>query len=515
MRKSGILLHISSLPSEYGIGKFGRGAYKFVDFLKKCRIGLWQILPLSPTGYGDSPYQSYSAFAGNPYFIDFELLEADGLLMKSDYTTIDWNHDPDKVDYEFIEENIYPVLKKAYSRFKPDSEYYLFEYTSRDWLDDFALFMALKQNNNGLPWYQWPASLAMAENSAVDEAKKSLSNEIKFHKFIQYCFIKQWKKLKKYANSKGIEIIGDIPIYVSYDSVEVWKNPELFSLDQNKKPIAVAGCPPDTYSPTGQLWGNPLYNWRFHQRTDYEWWTKRFKNATELFDIVRIDHFRGFESFYSIPFENKTAEFGIWQKGPNSEIFRRAELSIGKMNIIAEDLGFITEEVQAMLDRTGYPGMKVIQFGFSNPRNDYLPHNYLTTNSFAYTGTHDNDTLKGWYKSLDKQTRDFCKAYLNVQNDEDVPYALLRTVWSSVAQAAVAQFQDFAEKGSDSRMNTPSTLSGNWKYRAKETDFTTELKEKILMLNILFNRCTRPAPKKERNDLHEQTDFSDRFKKKP
>lgn len=509
MRKSGILLHISSLPSEYGIGKLGKNAYEFVDFLAECRVGLWQILPLSPTSYGDSPYQSFSAFAGNPYFIDFELLEEEGLLLKSDYAKIKWENESGKVDYEFLYNNVYDVLRKAFARFKPTKEYNVYELMTREWLDDYALFMALKFRNNGLPWYKWSRPLAMAENSAVDQAKRVLADEIKFHKFIQYCFYWQWNALKEYANANGIEIVGDIPIYVSHDSVEVWKNPELFCLDENKSPIAVAGCPPDPFSPTGQLWGNPLYDWKYHKRTDYEWWIKRLKNATETYDIVRIDHFRGFESYFCIPFGNETAEVGIWQKGPDAELFKKAEAVLGKMNIIAEDLGFITDDVQKMLDKTGYPGMKVTEFGFDSPKSDYLPHNFTTSNCYAYTGTHDNDTLVGWYRSLEKPSLDFCRTYLNVEKDEDIPYAMIRMTWASIAQSAVAQFQDFALEDSDCRMNIPSTVSGNWVYRAKKEDFTNELKQKIRILNMLYNRATpiKQIITEERTDSNEQTDF--------
>lgn len=509
MRKSGILLHVSSLPSEYGIGKFGKEAYRFTDFLEECRVSLWQILPLSPTSYGDSPYQSFSAFAGNPYFIDFELLEEDGLLEKKDYTSVNWERNPDSVDYEFLYKNVYNVLRKAFERFSPTPEYRLFEMISRDWLDDYALFMSLKFHFDGAPWYKWPSELAKAEKDAVDKAKKQFEKDIKFHKFIQYIFHTQWKKLKQYANEKGISIVGDIPIYVSYDSVEVWKTPEMFDLDENKTPVAVAGCPPDCFSPTGQLWGNPLYNWKYHRETGYEWWIKRIKNASEIYDTIRIDHFRGFESYYSIPYGNETAEVGIWQKGPNSELFEKAEEELGSLSIIAENLGFITPEVQEMLDRCGYPGMKVVEFGFSDGENDYLPHNFTDTNSYSYTGTHDNDTLTGWYRSLDEETLEFCMDYLNVKKETDIPDAMLRLVWSGVSEAAVAQLQDFTGEDASCRMNTPSTLSGNWVYRAKKEYFSDELKEKILKLNILYNRCGAQAAKEdERIEENEQTDIS-------
>ncbi|MBP0961864.1 MAG: 4-alpha-glucanotransferase [Oscillospiraceae bacterium] len=500
MRKSGILLHISSLPSEYGIGKMGREAYRFADFLAETKTGLWQILPLSPTSYGDSPYQSFSAFAGNPYFIDFELLEEEGLLKKDEYTSIKWEQDKEKIDYEFLYENVYKVLRKAYSRFEITPEYRLFEMINRKWLGDYALFMSLKFRYDGKPWYKWPEELAMCDKDAIKKAKEELKDEIGFHKFIQFCFKKQWTALKTYANEKGIKIIGDIPIYVSLDSTEVWKTPELFELDEDKKPVAVAGCPPDCFALTGQLWGNPLYDWDYHKKTDFSWWISRIQNAAETYDIIRIDHFRGFAGYYCIPYGNETAEVGIWKKGPGAKLFKKAEEELGKLDIIAENLGFLTPDVQDMLDEVGYPGMKVIEFGFSDSKNDYLPHNFTDTNSYSYTGTHDNDTLVGWYKSLDKDSKKFCLDYLNVKLDTQIPEAMLRLVWSGVSDAAVAQFQDFIDADTDCRMNIPSTLSGNWTYRAHKEDFTEKLKEKILKLNTLYNRCSEPAPDEDKTN---------------
>lgn len=509
MRKSGILLHISSLPSRYGIGKMGKEARRFADFLEETRTALWQILPLSPTSYGDSPYQSFSAFAGNPYFIDFETLEEEKLLTRSEYADIKWEQNSRKIDYEFLYNNVYKVLRKAFSRFTVSPEYRLFEMISRDWLDDYALFMSLKFRYNGKPWYKWPHELAMYEKEAVSRARTELDEEIRFHKFIQFIFRKQWMSLKEYANEKGISIIGDIPIYVSYDSAEVWTMPELFDLDEAKTPVAVAGCPPDCFSPTGQLWGNPLYNWKYHKKTSFDWWIKRIRNASDIYDIIRIDHFRGFEGYYCIPYGNETAEVGIWQKGPGASLFKKAEEELGPLNIIAENLGFITPEVQKMLDEVGYPGMKVVEFGFSDSQNDYLPHNYTDTNNYAYTGTHDNDTLAGWYRSLDSESLDFCRDYLNTESDRDIPAAMLRLVWSGISDAAVAQFQDFTGAGTECRMNIPSTLSGNWTYRASSADFTEKLKSEILRLNTLYNRCSEPVIKRERENNNEQTDISD------
>lgn len=490
MRKGCILMHISSLPSEYGIGKMGRHAFEFVDFLKKSGIKCWQILPISPTSYGDSPYQSFSVNAGNPYFIDFEVLEGDGLLEEHEYNEIEWESSPDKVDYSIIYDRCFDVLRVAHSRFKPSKfpSYKKFCDKNKSWLDEYALFMALKFKNDGKPWYEWEKSISMHKPKAVAEAKKELKKDISFYKFIQFEFSRQWTELKKYANDAGIEIIGDIPIYCALDSVEAWSAPKLFQFDKNRKPVAVAGCPPDDFSPTGQLWGNPLYNWDYHKKTGYEWWINRVGCAAELYDIVRIDHFRGFESYYAIPYGNEDATVGEWQKGPNHELFRLAEEKLGKLNIIAEDLGFITPEVRELLDKSGYPGMKVLQFGFSDGENEHLPHNFTTTNCYAYTGTHDNETLIGWVETSSAKSVKFAKKYLNVSKKKSIPMAIVRAAWASVAQTAVAQMQDFLESGKDGRMNTPSTLGINWQFRTRSEDFTPELAKKIKRLNKLYNR---------------------------
>lgn len=490
MRKGCILMHISSLPSEYGIGKMGKNAFAFVDFLKKSGIKCWQILPLSPTSYGDSPYQSFSVNAGNPYFIDFEILEGDGLLEKSDYDKIVWESTADKVDYSLIYEHCFDVLKIAYNNFRPSrfSDYKKFCDENKSWLNEYALFMALKFKNDGKAWYEWEPELAMHKKKAVDAVKKELKKETGFFKFMQFEFARQWSALKSYANEKGIEIIGDIPIYCALDSVEAWATPKLFQFDKNKKPVAVAGCPPDEFSPTGQLWGNPLYNWSYHKKTDFEWWVSRIKRASELYDIVRIDHFRGFESYYAIPYGNEDATVGEWEKGPDYELFRVAEEKLGRLNIIAEDLGFITPEVRSLLDKSGYPGMKVLQFGFSDGENEHLPHNFASTNYYAYTGTHDNETLRGWIEASSPASMKFAKKYLGVKKKSEIPMAMIRSAWGSVAQTAVAQMQDFLDSGKEARMNTPSTLGKNWKFRTKKEDFTPGLAKKIRKLNKMYNR---------------------------
>jgi len=490
MRKSCILMHISSLPSEYGIGKMGKSAFEFVDFLKSAGVSCWQILPLSPTSYGDSPYQSFSVNAGNPYFIDFGILEGDGLLEHHEYASYKWESQPGRVDYSVIYKNCFEVLRLAFQRFKPARHpaYKQFCEDNKHWLDEYALFMALKDKNGGKAWYEWGEDLSMHKAKAVAEAKKQLKKEMGFYKFLQFEFSRQWTELKKYANDNGISIIGDIPIYCALDSVEAWADHRLFQFDRKRRPVCVAGCPPDDFSPTGQLWGNPVYDWKYHKKTGYVWWTERIRAAAALYDIVRIDHFRGFESYYTIPYGSEDATVGEWKKGPDCELFRTVEEKLGRLNIIAEDLGFLTPEVHVMLEKCGYPGMKVLQFGFSDGKNEYLPHNFTTTNCFAYTGTHDNETLNGWVETLDKKSLKFAMKYLNVRKKKDIPMAVVRAAWGSVAEVACAQIQDFLDSPKEDRMNTPSTLGGNWEFRIKQSDLTPELAKKIRKLNKLYNR---------------------------
>lgn len=517
MRKSCILMHISSIPSRYGIGKLGRNAYDFVDFLVKSGVKCWQILPLNPTSYGDSPYSSFSAYAGNPYFIDFDILKHQGLLCDEDYQYIDWEKSPNSIDYTTLYENCYEVLRIAFSNYRKElsKNYDTFVAENSFWLDDYALYMALKFKNDGKPWCEWDKKYALRNFNSIKSIKSKLADEIEFFKFIQYKFYEQWFELKKYANDKGIEIIGDIPIYVAYDSADVWSKPELFKLNKDGSPIEVAGCPPDVFSPKGQLWGNPIYNWNAHKKDNYSWWVSRIKYASKIYDVVRIDHFRGFESYYTIPFGSKDAVIGKWCKGPDYELFKTLEDKLGKLNIIAEDLGFITPEVQQLLDKTGFPGMKVLQFGFDNPKNQYLPHNFKSSNCIAYTGTHDNDTIKGWVYSQDKKTIKFCKKYLNVKKKKRLPWAIIELTWSSVAYIAVAQMQDLLDIGSEGRMNTPSTLGNNWQFRTQKSDFTNELAQKIYELNELYNRLDIPDKEETNEEVSiddEKTSLNDALK---
>lgn len=489
MRASGILLHISSLPGEYGIGKLGREAYKFADFLKSAKQRYWQILPVSPTSYGDSPYQSFSIYAGNPYFIDLETLEADGLLKPGDYKDTDWGK-KGTIDYGCIYEKLYGILRKAYERYKKTGDTACEVFAEENpWCADYALFMSLKFAHGGKAWYEWEMPLRMFEKSAVEKARKKYADDIGFHTFLQYEYAKQWRALKEYVNSLGIDIIGDIPIYVAYDSVEVWTEPELFLLDKDKKPIDVAGCPPDVFTAKGQLWGNPLYRWDVMEGQGFKWWKDRLRAACTTYDVVRIDHFRGFESYYTIPYGNEDAIIGEWRKGPGMKLFKAVKAELGKRRIIAEDLGFITKDVAKLLKASGYPGMKVLQFAFDpDGKSGYLPHNFGSSNYVCYTGTHDNETAAGWVKSSDRKTLRFCREYLNVKRNRDIPWAMIRAAWASIADTAIAPMQDILELGRDARMNIPSTLGGNWQWRMSGGELTDELAGRIAELTVTYDR---------------------------
>ena len=407
MRRSGMLLPVASLPSKYGIGTFSKEAYDFVDMLHSAGQKLWQILPLGPTGYGDSPYQSFSTFAGNPYFIDLDQLVGEGLLTEEECNSYDWGNKSNYIDYEKVYLSRFKILRKAYKRSNIGDSKKFNAYCKKNswWLDDYALYMSIKDSYDGKPWIEWDEEIRERKEDALLSYKRDLEEEIEFYKYLQYLFSQQWHKLKAYANKKGISIIGDIPIYVSLDSSDTWANPELFQLDKECLPTAVAGCPPDSFCETGQLWGNPLYDWEYHQFTDYEWWIKRIKYSFDLYDIVRIDHFRGFDEYYSIPYGDKTAVNGTWEKGPGIELFKYLRQELGEVDIIAEDLGFLTESVKQLLKDTGYPGMKILQFGFdSREDSDYLPHNY-DRNCVVYTGTHDNNTISGWYKEISREDK--------------------------------------------------------------------------------------------------------------
>lgn len=489
MRSSGVLLGIASLNGDYGIGKMGVEARRFVDFLAKSGQHYWQILPLAPTGYGDSPYQSCSIHAGNPYFIDFEQLEADGLLKPEEYKNVEFGDHVQYINYGMIYNTVFDVLDIAYRRFKPDDDYTGFLEKHKSWVEDYALFMALKAENGGKPWNEWDDDLRMAKPSAIAKAKERLAYKIGYYIFLQYEFFKQWTALKKYANDAGVEIIGDMPIYCALDSVEVWLSPELFQLDENKNPTNVAGCPPDAYAEEGQLWGNPLYNWKDMQANGYKWWIDRIAFATEIYDVLRIDHFRAFAGYYSIPAGDSNAIRGKWHDGPRMELFNSTNYWLGKKRIIAEDLGFVTEDVKQLLSDTGYPGMKVLQFAFDpNATSDYLPCNYKSSNYICYTSTHDSDTLAGWVESLDGEALDFCLGYFGLEDKLGLHEAMLRAAWSSVAKVCITQLQDIVGLGNEARINTPSTVGTNWRWRISEDILSKENAEKLLKLSKTYNR---------------------------
>lgn len=492
MRKSGILLPVASLPGKYGIGSFSKEAYKFIDYLKASGQSYWQILPLGPTGYGDSPYQSFSTYAGNPYFIDLDTLIEEGLLKKSEVNKFDWGNNASYIDYEKIWLSRFKVLEIAYKRsnIEKKASYRKFVNDNKFWLDDYALYMAVKNSFGGVSFIEWDEDIRRREPKALAKYKKELKEEIGFYKFQQYKFAEQWYKLKAYANKNGIKIIGDIPIYVAFDSADTWANPELFKFDKEGYPTGVAGCPPDGFSATGQLWGNPLYDWKYHKKTGFEWWVNRIRNCYKLYDVIRIDHFRGFDEYYNIPYGDPTAEFGKWEKGPGIALFKTLKKELGELDIIAEDLGFLTESVLKLVKDTGYPGMKVIEFAFdSREDSDYLPHRYVQ-NCIVYTGTHDNNTLKGWVKELSKHDRNFAERYLNNADTspDEIHWDYIRLAMSSVAKLCVIPVQDYLGLGEEARINTPATLGDNWKWRLSDKALTKALSKKIYTMTKLYAR---------------------------
>ena len=492
MRSSGILLPVASLPGKYGIGAFSKEAYKFIDFLKAAGQNYWQILPLGPTGYGDSPYQSFSTFAGNPYFIDLDTLIEEGLLKKSEVNKYDWGNNGSYIDYEKIWLSRFKVLKIAYERSEVEKKSAYKKYIKENafWLDDYALYMAVKNKFGGVSFIEWDEDIRRRNPEAIAKYQKELKSEIGFYKFQQFKFNEQWNKLKAYANKNGVKIVGDIPIYVAFDSADTWANPELFKFDKNGLPTGVAGCPPDGFSATGQLWGNPLYNWKYHKKTGYAWWVERIRNCYKLYDVIRIDHFRGFDEYYNIPYGDPTAEFGNWEKGPGIDLFKTLKRELGEIDVIAEDLGFLTDSVLKLVKDTGYPGMKVLQFAFdSREDSDYLPHNY-TPNSVVYTGTHDNNTIQGWYKELSKRDKNFALRYLNNSNSDEseIHWDYIRLALGSVSKLCVIPIQDYLGLGAEARINTPATLGTNWKWRLSEKALTKSLAKKIYDITKLYAR---------------------------
>ena len=493
MRSSGVLMSLTSLASPYGVGTMGAQARTFVDFLHDAGQSWWQLLPTGPTGYGDSPYQSFSTFAGNPYLIDLDELAGEGLLEPEEYRALDWGDDPAEVDYGLLYRQRFPVLRLAVERLLADvpEDYPVFLATNGTWLPDYALFMALKNANGGDPWWQWPRPLRFRERAALADARRELSGEIAFWQGLQYLFFHQWRALKSYANGQGVGFIGDLPIYVARDSADVWARPDQFQLDEELLPTEVAGVPPDAFTADGQLWGNPLFNWEKMAGEGYGWWIERIRRQRGAYDLLRIDHFRGFEAYYAIPYGEETAKNGRWRPGPGMALFRAVEHALGKQPIIAEDLGYLTEGVRRLLQDTGFPGMKVLQFAFdSREESDYRPHTY-PHNCVAYVGTHDNDTALGWLAACAPDDRDFAIDYLKLTEAEGYHWGLMRGVLSSTADLAVVTAQDLLGLGSEGRMNEPSTLGGNWAWRALPGVFTPELAQRLRHETALYGRLAQ------------------------
>ncbi len=489
-KKAGILLHISSLPNEYGIGTFGKSAYQFVDFLEATKQSYWQVLPMGPTSYGDSPYQAVSVFAYNQYFIDFDLLKEDGLLKESDYIDVDFGNNQLDIDYAKLFNNKNHILKLAYKNHQKFSkEFNDFKEKNNFWLNDYATFLVLKEEFNFMAWNTWPIEFKIREPKIIDDFQKDNFEIIDIIKFIQFLFYRQWEKLRDYANKKNIEIIGDMPIYVAYDSSDVWSNPEMFYLNEKLAPIEVAGCPPDAFSEDGQLWGNPLYNWDYMKNSKYSWWVKRIEKAFEIYDVVRIDHFRGFAGYFAIPFGDKTARNGSWRKGPGYDLFKTINEELNNPKIIAENLGFLDDEVLKLLNDCKYPGMHILQFEFGN-MNDYIPiKDDFNSNNIIYSGTHDNQMLASWYLELDDNAKKTVDEIANIKSLKEVNQKLIELCMSKSPDLCIIPIQDYLELNDETgRMNTPSTTGKNWRYRMSKKDITKKLIDKISKITIKYNR---------------------------
>ena len=487
-RSAGVLLPVSSVPSPYGIGSFGEGARRWVDFLHDAGQSFWQILPLNPTGHGDSPYQSFSAFAGNPYFIDFDELCSENLLEPADYTNIRWGSSDKRIDYGKLYKYRGQVLRKAFSRFRDDTALDGF-IENNSWFDHYSLYMVIKASQELRPWMEWDEPLRSRRPDALDRIKADFKDDIRYHAFVQYQFDRQWQALRKYANAKDVQIIGDIPIYVSLDSADVWENPELFQLEDDGYPSEISGCPPDSFSEDGQLWGNPLYDWDAMAKADYLWWTQRLRKNFELFDVLRLDHFRGLESYFAIPFEAKTAEKGKWKPGPGKEFIDVIERTVPDARIIAEDLGFLTDEVRDLLEYSTYPGIKLLQYSFDDREvGEYIPYGFAA-NTVAYTGTHDNDTVRGWSKTApDICIRD-AMYYIGIRRKSDLPRGMIRLALLSGSNLAIIPMQDWLGLGSGSRLNTPATVGGgNWRWRLGKRTLSPGLAEDMARMTKIYGR---------------------------
>lgn len=489
-RASGILMHISSLPGAYGIGDFGKEAYNFVDFLEQAKQKYWQILPLGITNFGDSPYSSFSAFAGNPYFIDLDELIKLGYLLEEMVKSSDLGYNPLYIDYGKLYENKMFLLREAYNNAKNSILHELNKFYEKEkiWLKEFALFMTLKESFNGVSWLEWPEEYRNYNSKTVKEFFLQNKDKIYFWVFTQYMFSIQWERLKNYANKKEIKIIGDLPIYVSEDSADVWSKPYIFKLDENLMPITVSGCPPDYFTDTGQLWGNPIYNWSYLESTGYGWWIDRIKHSFKIFDTLRIDHFRGFDAYWEVKYGEKTAVNGQWTKGPGIKLFNKIKEELGELDIIAEDLGFYTESLGELLKQTGFPNMKVLQFAFDTKGDShFLPHNY-EKNSVVYIGTHDNHPSMAWLKTAPKDECDYAIKYLRLNEEEGFHWGFIKSAWSSTSYLAIAQMQDLLGTGEETRTNEPSTIGKNWRWRINRAELNSELAKKIADITITYRR---------------------------
>ena len=490
-RSSGILLHISSLPSPYGIGTLGKEAYAFADFLKAAGQTYWQLLPLGPTSYGDSPYQSFSTFAGNPYFIDLDLLAADGLLDSAELEDVDWGGDPRHVDFGKIYESRFAVLRRAFRRGWDRDRAAVEDFASENpWLPNYALYMAVKSRFGMKSWLEWPdADIRVRKPEAVERYRRELREDVDFFTYLQYLFYRQWNALRDYIHSLGLKIIGDLPIYVAMDSADVWAEPEFFQLGEGNVPTEVAGVPPDYFTADGQLWGNPLYDYDRMRADGFGWWIRRVEGASRLFDVIRIDHFRGLESYWAVPYGSKTARVGRWRKGPGMDLVGVLTSWFHGLDIIAEDLGFLTPEVHQLLDASGLPGMKVLEFAFDTREpSNYLPHTY-PRNCVCYVGTHDNETVMQWREQADRSNITFARKYLGLNAEEEFNWGVIRGGMSSVADTFVVQMQDCLGLGADSRMNTPGSLGGNWQWRLLPGEASPGLAKKLCQYARMYGRC--------------------------
>ena len=496
-RSSGVLMHITSLPNAFGIGSFGQSAYDFVDFLVETKQTYWQILPLTTTSYGDSPYQSFSAIAGNTHLIDFDLLTQMGLLKESDYASVNFGDDPTSVNYERIFYARRPILETAVKNFLANqslqADFNHFEKNNRLWLDDFAEFMAIKEHFGNQALQKWDDKKAVARDpKTLEKYRTMLADQIQYFKVTQYFFFKQWGELKDYANQRGIKIIGDMPIYVAADSVEVWTKPELFQLDKERNPLFVAGVPADQFSATGQLWGNPLYDWEEHKKQGYTWWIHRIEESFKIYDVLRIDHFKGFSDYWQVDGKAEVAKDGSWQPGPGYDLFKAVKEQLGDLPIIAEDLGNIDDKARKLLADCNYPGMKILQFGFADVSGKSLdsPH-YCIPHSIVYTGTHDNDVTNGWYNGLTDQQQQYINDYTHRSEDESICQAMIRQLFATVSNTAIATMQDVLDLPVSSRINIPSTIGGNWQWRMQQSDLTQDKKDFLAKMTTLYQRANQ------------------------